>query len=482
MIADLASEPWFGWAVGLSVGLPVALILLSELHGALVRRGSGMAAPVAMARNFAVPATALLILFTQVWELDREETWVRILATVVGFLAMVLVLAALNVVLFQQAATGTWRERMPSIFVDIARLVLVVAGLAIVFAWVWGANVGGLFAALGVTSIVLGFALQNAVGSIISGLLLLFEQPFRLGDWLDTGSVRGRVVGVNWRAVHIDTGNGTLIVPNASLAGDSFTNLSQPAGTHAITIPTTFAVGDRPDAVAAMLDRVAGDIPVPGIEPNVDTVMTASKSYATTIAIRSPADADAVAATFVRWAWYASRRAGLHLDGATDEFATPELVLATLRSVGPALHVRDDEMEAVAARMHIERWAAGEVVQHDGEIPDALRIVVSGRVAVYMRSPLGDLRPSGDLAPGERLGITALVRQPSFTTARAVSELEVLVAPIDLVEDLARTHPALARDLGREIDNRRERLRTALGQGPRDTTPTSTTAADHGQN
>ena len=208
-----------------------------------------MAGPVAMLRNFAVPAGALLVLFTQVWELDGEATWVRILATVFGFLVLVLVLAALNAALFQQAASGTWRERMPSIFVDIVRLLLVVVGLALLFSWVWDANVAGLFAALGVTSIVLGFALQNAVGSIISGLLLLFEQPFKIGDWLDTGSERGRVVEVNWRAVHIDTGNGIRIVPNATLAGASFTNLSQPAGNHVVTVPTTFGATDPPDVV-----------------------------------------------------------------------------------------------------------------------------------------------------------------------------------------------------------------------------------------
>ena len=195
---NLTSQSWFAWAVTLCVALPILLILLTELHSWLVRRGSPMAAPVAMLRNFALPAGAVLVLFTQVWELDAEATWVRILATVFGFLLLVLVLAALNVVLFQQAASGTWRERMPSIFVDIVRLVLVVVGLAVLFSWVWGADVAGLFAALGVTSIVLGFALQNAVGSIISGLFLLFEQPFRIGDWLDTdrsGAVWSRSTG-----------------------------------------------------------------------------------------------------------------------------------------------------------------------------------------------------------------------------------------------------------------------------------------------
>ena len=77
---------------------------------------------------------------------------------------------------------------------------------------------------------MLGLALQNSVGQIISGLLVLFEQPFQIGDWLDTPTARGRVVEVNWRAIHIDTGSGLQIMPNSVLAGASFTNLSRPGG------------------------------------------------------------------------------------------------------------------------------------------------------------------------------------------------------------------------------------------------------------
>ena len=195
-------------------------------------------------RNWAVPSGALLILLTQTSDIDADATGVRIIATVFGFLIVVLALSGLNVILFNNAATGTWRQRLPSIFVDLVRIVLIGAGLAVLFSWVWGANVGGLFAALSVTSIVLGLALQNSVGSIIAGLLLLFEQPFQLGDWLDAGGVRGGWSRSTGGAVHIDTGNGTQIVPNASLAGASFTNLSRPTGSHTVAVDTKFAAQD----------------------------------------------------------------------------------------------------------------------------------------------------------------------------------------------------------------------------------------------
>ena len=234
------SAPWFYWAVGIAVGLPLLLVLLTELHNALRRRHSYLAKPVALVRTFILPLGALLLLMTKVGETVGEDTGVRVVATVLGFVVLVLLLSGLNATLFQAAPEGSWRKRMPSIFLDVARFVLIAVGLALIFSVVWGANVGGLFTALGISSIVLGLALQNSVGQIISGLLMLFEQPFRLGDWIDTPSARGRVVEVNWRAVHIDTGSGLQITPNSVLAGESFTNLSRPAGAHTIAVESTF--------------------------------------------------------------------------------------------------------------------------------------------------------------------------------------------------------------------------------------------------
>ncbi len=128
---------------------------------------------------------------------EGDLVWPRVVATVFGFLVILLLLSVLNVALFATAERGTWRERVPTIFVEIARLLLVVIGLGFLFQWVWGADVGGLITALGVTSIVIGLALQRAAGGIVSGLLVLFEQPFRQGDWIETG---GTTAAASWRS------------------------------------------------------------------------------------------------------------------------------------------------------------------------------------------------------------------------------------------------------------------------------------------
>src|SRR6202012_421319 len=281
---------------------------------------------------------ALLLLLVQASQIPARDVPVRILSTVFAMLVLVLLLSGLNATAFDGAPEKSWRKRLPTIFRDVARFAVIGVGLALVLSYVWGVRVAGLFTALGVTSVVIGLMLQNSVGQVVSGLFMLFEQPFRIDDWLDTGTARGRVVEVNWRAVHIDTGSGLRIMPNSMLASTSFTNLSRPPGPHKLSVTTTSSSADPPDRVCAMLSRVAGALPQlkPGSVPR--SVPVGGVEYRTTIGLDSPADAGAAKATFLRWVWYASRRDELHLDDAEDDFSTPERVESALHTVvAPAL-------------------------------------------------------------------------------------------------------------------------------------------------
>lgn len=179
-MTSIFDSEWFYWAIAVAIGFPVCLVLLTELHNALLRRNNALARPVHLVRNYILPLGALLILLVQAIQINGEATPVRVVATVFGFVVLVLLLSGLNATMFQGAPEGSWRKRIPSIFLDVARFAVIAVGVGIMLAYIWGANVGGLFTALGVTSIVLGLALQNSVGQIISGLLLLFEQPFQL--------------------------------------------------------------------------------------------------------------------------------------------------------------------------------------------------------------------------------------------------------------------------------------------------------------
>jgi small-conductance mechanosensitive channel len=470
------TAPWFYWSVVIGVGLPALLVLLTEVQHALERRRSFLARPVGLLRTFIVPMGALLLLLVQTTGVAVDATPVRILSTVFGVLILYMVLSGVSATVFDSAPAGSWRRRMPAIFIDVARFAIIAVGVAMIFAYVWGANVGGLFTALGISSIVLGLTLQNSVGQIISGLLLLFEQPFQIGDWVQTSSATGRVVEVNWRATHINTGSGLEIIPNSVLAGQAFANLSRPPGGHTITVTVKFSGADAPDEVCALLTGVAANLPHLHPDGQPTASATSSTDYAVTIPVRSPADDVQARSVFQRWLWYAARRAGLRLDGLEDDYSTVKRRADALRKLGPVLRASSTELETLLPHVVITRYGADEVMQRSGEIPAAMSFVVKGRIRLVVTGRDGAVVPVNTLHEGDFIGQTALTREPVTGSAYAVGEVTMLQIDRNTLEQLVFRKPDLLQDLSHAIDDRRERARAAADEAEE-----STAAADSDQ-
>jgi small conductance mechanosensitive channel len=79
---------------------------------------------------------------------------------------------------------------------------------------------GDLVAGLGITSIAIGFAFKDILQNFLAGVLILWRQPFRVGDQIRTGEFEGTVEEINTRATRLKTYDGELVnVPN----GDVYT-------------------------------------------------------------------------------------------------------------------------------------------------------------------------------------------------------------------------------------------------------------------
>ncbi len=460
-MADIVAQPWFWPAVIVSVGLPLALIGLTEFHNALARRASRAAPIVLMVRNYLVPVAGVLVLISQPGAWEGTATWPKVTWTIFGLLVIVVTINAINHLVFHRGEKGSWRDRFPTIFSDLIRFVLIVVGIAAVFWWVWDADVAGVFAALGITSIVVGLALQNAVGSIVSGLFLVFEAPFELGDWIDTGSVRGQIVEVNWRAIHLDTGNGIVVMPTSELADGSFTNLSR--SPYAASVDVGFGSDDPPGRVRDLLVEVARDIVLisPDREPTAESLPGAR--YRAAIPLRNPGDREAVLDTFLTRLWYAARRADLHLDGdLTDDWRTPARLQSALRQIAAVLGLGPQEAEALAGQASLERYCAGESILRPGMVPTVMRFILSGTVTLGIPTDSQGFVQVAQLGKDDAVGITALSRTRTISRAIATSEVDVVALPVRLLDDVVRLHPGVARELARESENRVTQARVAL--------------------
>ena len=466
VLNDILAEPWFWPAASVIVGLPLVLLVLGELHTAMVRRDSPGARIVLLIRNVLAPLGAIIILFTQIPQEagNADFTWPKVAATAFGFVLILVLLNGLNLAIFVTAKQGTWRNRIPSIFVDIARVVLIVVCLAVLFGWIWNADVGGLFTALGVGSLVIGLALQNAVGSVLSGLFLLFEQPFEIGDYIVTPDGKGRVVVVNWRATHIDTGNGILILPNSTLSDASFRNLTRATAPYETSTLVRFATDDPPQTVIDVLVEVAMGLPERHPDETASAIPTGKSWYEVSIPLTSPAKSYGTLGLFHTRLWYAARRAGLHLDrDLTDNFATPERTRDVLLKLAPRFYLVPDDLPTLIEQgVRLERFGEGEIVQRAGTVPDGIRVIVSGIVELSVPGTQGARVPVTQLQRDDVLGLTALTRQAVASEVVALADLAVLFVPAPVIDALVKARPALARDIGQAIDSRQDLGERAL--------------------
>ncbi len=456
MITDILSEEWFWPAVAVILGLPAVLLVLGEVQTGMQRRGTPGVAIVTLARNVLAPIAAVIILFTQIPQAEVDGfTWAKVAATAFGLVIVVILLNGLNLALFVTAKQGTWRNRLPSIFVDIARLLIIVVSLAVLFGWIWNADVGGLFTALGIGSIVIGLALQNAVGSVLSGLFLLFEQPFEIGDWILTSEGKGRVIAMNWRATHLDTNNGILVIPNSELAGGSFRNLTRATSPYEASDVFRFATDDPPQKVIDVMVEVASGLPELHPDETPYAVPMNKAKFEINIPLTSPARQYMTLGLFRTRLWYAARRAGLHLDrDLTDNYATPERTKGNLLRLAPRFQISREEVDGMLDRVRLERYGEGEILQRAGEIPDGVRVIINGEVELQVPGLQGAVVPVVQLKRDDLLGLTALTRQTVGAIATAMSYTAVLYIPVEIVDTLVKTRPGLARDIGAAIDYR----------------------------
>ena len=126
-----------------------------------------------------------------------------------------------------------------------------------------GVNVAPLVAGLGVTGFVLGFAFQESLGNLASGLMIALNEPFKVGDFVEIAGLQGSVVEMNIMATTLTTGdNKKIVVPNKSVWGGPIVNYSAMA-TRRVDVQVGIAYGED---IGRALDVIRETVlSVPGV-------------------------------------------------------------------------------------------------------------------------------------------------------------------------------------------------------------------------
>ncbi|QOR67956.1 mechanosensitive ion channel [Cytobacillus suaedae] len=123
-----------------------------------------------------------------------------------------------------------------------------------------GINLSALTVFAGVVGVGIGFGLQNIASNFISGIILLFERPIKVGDRVIVNDVIGDVEKINMRATIIKTlDNEHMIVPNSYFLEEQVVNRSHSDPKLRLVIPIGVAYGTDVEKVRELLLQVARD-------------------------------------------------------------------------------------------------------------------------------------------------------------------------------------------------------------------------------
>jgi len=122
---------------------------------------------------------------------------------------------------------------------------------------------------LGTLSVGIGFGLQNVVNNFVSGLILLYERPIRVGDVIDVGTTMGTVSHIGIRSSTVTTFQGAeVVLPNSTLVSNQLTNWTLSSRLRRVEVDVGVAYGSDVARVQELLlaaarsnDGVLGDPP-----------------------------------------------------------------------------------------------------------------------------------------------------------------------------------------------------------------------------
>ena len=388
---------------------------------------------------------------------------------VMGALArLVFVLAVINLGI--SVLVNPWREdraseRFPAIVQDVTLI-----GLFMVVATVLMKE--QLLTTSAVGAVVVGFALQDTLGNLFSGLAIQIEKPFRVGHWIAIGDREGQVQEITWRATKLRTKAGQfLIVPNGIISKEAILNYSEPTIPTRVEVEVGASYSTAPNDVKAALGEALANSPLVLAAPPPNILLKAfgasSLDYVVQFWISDYA-IDTQARDQVRTnIWYTFRRRNIEIPYPIQvEYSREELPLRSEGDVmSAAARLGGIDLFATLpsdARMMLSRtgqehiFAAGEAIVRQGDTGSSMYVLLHGHARVL-------IEPAGTevarLGPGGFFGeMSMLTGEPRTATVRAADDVRVLEISAERFRELAIERPGLVEHISTVVSTRRAEL------------------------
>jgi small-conductance mechanosensitive channel/CRP-like cAMP-binding protein len=394
------------------------------------------------------------------------------------FVLVIGVLQALIVVTLDVFFERGRKILVPVIVRNVIAIVLYLVGCVIIMRY-YGIDLTGILTGSIVLTAILGFALQDTLGSIASGLAIQIERPYHEYDWVRFGDELGQVLEINWRATQLlNLDNEVVVIPNKLITADRFWNLSRPNP----IIRRTITVGlpydgppNRSKQILAAAAQASGVLSDPAPYAVLSEFSDSALSYDVHFFIRDIRQQERIDDRVRTNIWYRIKRAGLSIpfpirditvrqveegeDAIREERAIARRLQA-LQKIPFLSPLAGQEKEDLANRMRDVFYGSGETVIQQGDEGDSLFFIRSGEVEVLLGSEItGSPRRVALIGPGDFFGEMSLMTgERRAATIRTLTDAHFYVIEAFAFRQILADHEEICFQIAEILEERQVNL------------------------
>ena len=470
MFEYILEHGWLPWLIGIIFLYPIAVVAIGEARFRIQYNYPTFASILKMVQFVLIPSFIIMEMMTTLIGLSQENVFVKIFSTIFWVSVILTVVATFNAWMLEKNAKVA---KVPKLLIDLARLFLIILGIAFVISHIWGVDLTKLLTALGVGSVVLGLALQDTLSGVFSGFSLLSGNQFRIGDWLRVDDIEGRIEGMDWRSVTLKTReNDYIIIPNTVLAKNRFRNYTRPTPRHMERVTFDISFDDPPHKVKEILLAVANQTEGILKDPPPYVALLSYDEFSVKYEVQYHIDdygkQPLIRDRFVTAVWYAANRDGFtfptrahelyHFEGVkADEVDTTPILIEQLKKL--PLKLSQEEYSSVAQYAKLYNYGKGEEILRQGEYTKDLYFIVDGEVEeVYIDSE-DKKHLIATLDEGQFFGMRTLTgTQPNKTSFFAKGDVKVVKLNLNAIKIILQAYPHFAQTIEAVFENRDELL------------------------
>lgn len=237
-----------------------------------------------------------------------------------------------------------------------------IVGVLLIFVMVlaqFGIDITVLVGGLSIAGLAIGFAAKDTLENFISGVAIMLDRPFRVGDQVDVGGTYGTVVDISLRSTRLRTlNNEIMVMPNLQMINQKLINHAM-LGAVRVAVPFSVAYQESPDAARRVLlplaeqdDRIAQDPP-----PHVVVVKLNDSGVDMELRffLPDPARETPMRSEYLETVHHALRQAGIEIPfPQLDVFLKPTDDAAVAVDVPSSPETHDDRGDAAAPFVVVE--------------------------------------------------------------------------------------------------------------------------------